>query len=354
LIWINAEDFLICEQEPMWRKKLPIFGLFSTVLVSAMGGLLWAADSSSKNDYPNRAITIIVPWAPAGPSDMLSRIVAGQMSRTLGQNILVENVVGAGGTTAALRVKRAAPDGYTILTGNMGTHAAVVALYPQLGYDPRIDFEPIGIVASAPIVIVGRRDLPPKDFKEFVRYVKANANMLDEGHGGVGSIPFDACLLLNHMLGVRPRLVSFDGAAPAQEALIRGRIDYMCDQTISVVPAVRGGRIKAYAIAAPERSPALPDVPTTAEGGLPQYQLSAWQAMFAPRGVPKTAVEKLNDALVGALEGETVRENLLDLGANIPQGNQRTPQALADLVRNEVDRWTAIIRAAGVDVPPKG
>jgi putative tricarboxylic transport membrane protein len=334
----------------MRSKKIPVVGFFSALLVCAMAGLLWAAEPSSKDsDYPNRAITIIVPWAPAGPSDMLSHIVAGQMSRTLGQKMLVENVVGGGGTTAALRVKRAAPDGYTILTGNMGTHAAAVALSPRLAYDPRIDFEPIGVVATAPIVIVGRRDFPPKDLQEFVRYVQANASKLDEGHGGVGSIPFAACLLLNHMLGVRPRLVSYDGAGPAREALIRGRIDYMCDQTISVVPAVRAGRIKAYAIAAPERSPSLPDVPTTAEGGLPDYQLSAWQAMFAPRGTPKRAVEKLNDALVRALEGETVRENLLDLGASIPQGNQRTPQGLADLVRNEVDRWTAIIKAAGVE-----
>lgn len=335
----------------MRRKSISVVGFFLTLFVSSIGGLLWAAEPGSKDlDYPNRAITIIVPWAPAGPSDMLSRIVAGQMSRTLGQKILVENVVGAGGTTAALRVKRAAPDGYTILTGNMGTHAAAVALYPKLGYDPRADFEPIGILASAPIVIVGRRDFPPKDLKEFVRYVKANAHKLDEGHGGVGSIPFTACLLLNHMIGVKPRLVSYDGAAPAQEALIRGRIDYMCDQTLSVVSAVRAGRIKAYAIAAPERSPALPDVPTTAEGGLPDYQLSAWQAMFAAKGVPKAIVEKLNDALVRALEGETVRENLLDLGANIPEGDQRTPQALADLVKKEVARWTSVVKAAGFDL----
>ena len=172
----------------MRRKSISVVGFFSTLLVSAMGGLLWAAEPGSKDrDYPNRAITIIVPWAPGGPSDTLSHIMAGHMSRTLRQQILVENVVGVGGTTASLRVKRAAPDGYTILMGNMGTHAAAVALYPQLGYDPGTDFEPIGIVASAPIVIMGRRDLPPKDLKEFVRYVKANAYKLDEGHGGVGS-----------------------------------------------------------------------------------------------------------------------------------------------------------------------
>jgi tripartite-type tricarboxylate transporter receptor subunit TctC len=148
------------------------------------------------------------------------------------------------------------------------------------------------------------------------------------------------------MLGVRPRLVSYDGAAPAREALIRGRIDYMCDQTINFVPSVRAGRVKAYAVAAAERCPALPDVPTTAEGGLPEYQLSAWQAMFAPRGVPKTVIEKLNEALVRALGDDTVRDSLLDLGAHIPQGDQRTPQALADLVKKEVARWTSVVKAA--------
>jgi tripartite-type tricarboxylate transporter receptor subunit TctC len=350
LIWINIEAFLICEQITMWRKALPTFAVFSTLLVVGMGGLLRAAEPTSKdNDYPNRTITIIVPWAPGGPSDMLSRIVASGMSRTLRQQILVENVVGAGGTTAALRVKRAPPDGYMILTGNTGTHAAVVALYPQLGYDPRTDFEPIGILAIAPIVIVARRDFPPKDLKEFVRYLKANAHKLDEGHGGIGSIPFTACLVLNHMIGVRPRLVSYDGAAPAMEALVRGRIDYMCDQTINAVPQVRGKRVKAYAVAAPERNPALPDVPTTAEGGLPEYQLSAWQAMFAPKGVPKTVIEKLNDALVRALDDEAVRDNLLDLGASIPEGDQRMPQALADLMKKEIARWKSAVKAAGMD-----
>jgi tripartite-type tricarboxylate transporter receptor subunit TctC len=333
------------------RRHIPIAGFFSMLAVAAGGGPLWAAEpSSTRTDYPNRAITIIVPWAAAGPSDTLSRLVAGHMSRTLGQKILVENVVGAGGTAAALRVKRAAPDGYTILTGNTGTHGAAVSLYPKLGYDPRTDFEPIGIVATAPIVILGRRDFPPKDLKEFVSYVKANAYKLDEGHGGVGSIPYTACLLLNHMLGVTPRLVPHDGAAPAMEALIRGRIDYMCDQTINAVPQVRAGRVKAYAIAAPERSPALPDVPTTTEGGLPEYQLSAWQAMFAPKGVPKTIVEKLNDALVAALGDDIVRARLLELGADIPQEDQRTPQALADRVKKEVDRWSSIIRAVCMEL----
>jgi tripartite-type tricarboxylate transporter receptor subunit TctC len=263
--------------------------------------------------------------------------------------VLTENVVGGGGTTAALRVKRSAPDGYTLLLGNMGTHAAVVALYAQLGYHPGSDFEPIGLVASAPIVIVARRDFPPKDFKEFVSYLRANAHKLDEGHAGIGSIPFAGCLLLNQMLGVRPRLVSFDGAGPAREALIRGQIDYMCDQIVNVVPSVRAGRMKAYAVAAPERSPVLPEVPTTAEEGLPEYQLSAWQGLFAPKGVPKPIVEKLNSALVSTLDEEAVRDSLLDLGASLPQGDQRTPQALAELLQKEAVRWTSIAKAAGFE-----
>jgi tripartite-type tricarboxylate transporter receptor subunit TctC len=251
------------------------------------------------------------------------------------------------GTVAALRTKRAAPDGYRLLTGNTGTHAAAVALYPNLAYDPRTDFEPIGVLASAPIVILGRRDFPPRDLKEFVSYVQKNATRLDMGHGGVGSIPFIACLVLNHLLDVTPRLVPYDGAAPSREALAHGRLDYMCDQSVSAVPAVRAGSIKAYAIAAPERSPALQDVPTTGEAGLPEFQLAPWQALFAPKGVPKPVVKKLNDALVKALEDAAVRERLRDLGATIPSPDQRTPQALSDLVAKEVDAWTAIIKEVG-------
>jgi tripartite-type tricarboxylate transporter receptor subunit TctC len=330
-------------------SRILIFRVLSVVLVSSMSGLLCATEPSSKEiDYPDRAITVLVPYAAGGPSDTLTRIVTDHMSRTLRQQIKVESIVGAGGTTAALRVKRAAPDGYTILTGNMGTHGAAVGLYPKLAYDPRTDFEPIGILAIAPIIILGRKDLPPKDLREFVLYLKANAYKLEEGHGGVGSIPFIACLLLNHILGVSPQLVPYDGVEPSIQALVHRQVDYMCVQTVDAVPQVRAGRVKAYGIAAPERSPALPDVPTTKEGGLPEYQLSAWQGMFVPKGVPTAVVEKLNAALVRALDDETVRERMLDLGVNIPHADQRTPQALADLVKREVDRWTSFVKAAGI------
>jgi tripartite-type tricarboxylate transporter receptor subunit TctC len=329
----------------MWRRLA-----ISFAIVVCGSGLLWGgADDldSSGNGFPNRSITIVVPWSLGGPSDILARTVAAHMSRTLGQTVIVENNAGLGGTLATLHMKRAAPDGYRLLIGNTGTHAAAVALYPNLAYDPRKDFEPIGVVATAPIVILGRKNFPPQDLKEFVDYVRANAPKLDMGHGGVGSIPFIACTALNNTLGVAPRLIPYDGAGPSEDALARGRIDYMCDQSISAVSNVRTGRVKAYAIAAPERSSALPDVPTTGEAGLPEFQLSPWQTLFAPKGVPKVVVEKLNDALGKALDDNAVRERLSDLGAVIPPPDQRTPQALANLVKLEVDRWTAIIKAAG-------
>ncbi len=328
------------------RGRLAVLVFFSLLLAAGVE-CLWAAETHSAADYPNRAITIIVPWSAGGPTDTVSRIVASHMSATLKQKVLVENVVGGGGLNALLRAKRAAPDGYTILTGNTGTHAAAVALFPRLAYDPRTDFEPIGVVTSAPVVILSRNNLPPRDLKEFIAYLKANASQLDEAHGGIGSIPFIACLVFNHMLGAKPRLVAYDGAAPALQALVRGRVDYMCDQIVNSADEVRAGKVKAYAIAAPERSPALPDVPTTKEAGLPEYQVSGWHAMFAPRGVPKDIVQKLNHALASALDDETVRSRLLDMGANIPDREQRTPQALAHLVKTEIDRWAPIISETG-------
>jgi tripartite-type tricarboxylate transporter receptor subunit TctC len=230
----------------------------------------------------------------------------------------------------------------------MGTHAVAPALYPQLEYDPRTSFQPIGILARAPVLILGRPDFPPRDLQEFMLYVKANAHKLDEGHAGVGSFPFAACLLLDHILGVRPRVVPHDGGATALAALASGQLDYMCNPATDAVPWVRAGKIKAYAIAAPQRSPVLPEVPTTAEAGLPEYEVSNWQALFAPKEVPAAIVHKLNDALVKALDDQTVRQRLLDLGTSLPERDQRTPQALADLVNVQLHRWKSILQATGL------
>jgi putative tricarboxylic transport membrane protein len=320
-------------------------------LTYALAGLLalgLAAGPAAAQEYPTRPITLIVPFAAGGPTDVISRIVGEHMSRTLGQQIVIENVVGAGGTTASTRAKRANPDGYTLITGHMGTHAASVALYPNLQYHPLNDFEPISMLAGTPVLILAKKDFPPKDLKEFMSYVKANEAKLNMAHAGVGSVSFTSCLLLNGLIGVKPTSIPFQGTGPAMNALVGGQVDYMCDQIVNAVPQINGGTIKAYAIGTPERNPALPNLPTTKEAGLPQFEVSAWNALFAPKGTPKPILDKLNAAAVQALDDETVRKRLLELGSDIPTKEKRTPQSLAQLVKSEIDRWSPVIKAAGV------
>jgi tripartite-type tricarboxylate transporter receptor subunit TctC len=325
-----------------WRLAA---GMLAGLVSSALATVPAAAQAA----YPSRPITVIVPFAAGGPTDTITRIVGEHMSRTLGQQLVVENVVGAGGTTATTRAKRANPDGYTIMTGHMGTHAAAVGLYPNLAYNPVTDFEPIGLIAGTPILILAKKDFPAKDLKEFVTYVKANGSKLNEAHAGVGSVSFTTCLLLNHLLGVKPTRVPYTGTGPSMNALVAGQVDYMCDQIVNAVPQVQGGTIKAYGVATPERNPALPDLATTKEGGLPDYQVSAWNALFAPKGAPKAALDKVTDALNKALDDPAVRKRLLDLGSDIPGPAGRGQQALAAHVKGEIDRWTPIIKAAGVE-----
>ena len=282
--------------------------------------------------YPAKPITLIVPFAAGGPTDVIARIVAEHMSRTLGRPLIVENVAGAGGITATTRGTRASPDGYTIQVGQMGTHAAAVALYPNLAYKPDVDFEPIGMIAGLPIVITARKELPADDLKGFILYVKANAGKVNVAHAGVGSITHTTCLLLHSALGVKPTFVPFTGAAPAMNALLGGQVDYMCNAIPDAVQQVQSGLAKGYAISTAERSPALPNVPTAVEAGLPEFQASAWNALFAPKGTPKPVLEQLTDALGKALDDESVRKRLLDLGCDIPTKSKRGPQPLAALV----------------------
>ena len=317
------------------------------VIVAAMALAFAALPASAQSDYPRRPITLIVPFAAGGPTDVISRIIGEHMSRSLGQPIIIENVVGAGGTTASTRAARAAPDGYTIEMGHMGTHAASVALYPNLAYKPDVDFAPIGLVAGTPVLILGKKDFAPKDLKDFVTYVKANVDKLNMAHAGVGSVSFTTCLLLNSILGVKPTSIPFNGTGPALTALISGQVDYMCDQIVNVVQQVQSGQIKAYGIGTPERNPALPNVPTTKEAGLPEFQAQAWNALFAPKGTPQPILDKLSDALDKALDDEQTRKRLLELGSVLPDKSGRGQQALATLVKSEIDRWTPIIKAAG-------
>ena len=315
----------------------------------AVIGLLWSSSpGAAQADYPNRPITVIVPFAPGGPSDTIARLVSGPMSRQLGQPIVVQNVAGGGGTVGTLRTKRAAPDGYTIMTGQTGTHAAAVAFQPGLPYNPITDFTPVGLLTRMPVVILGRRDFPPNDLKEFISYLRANSHRLEEGHAGPSSISFVACLLLNQMLDVRPRLVPHDGAALVMQALMAGQVDYMCDQLMDAVPAARTKRVKAYAVSSPERSPALQDVPTTSEAGLPNYEVITWIALFGPAGVPKAIQDRLNRAVSMALNDDRVRQQLVASGGDIPDPQQRTPQSLSELVKEDIGRWTAIGKTAGM------
>jgi len=317
-------------------------------LAAGIAMLAGSAGLAAAQDYPTRPITLIVPFAAGGPTDVIARIVGDHMSKTLGQQLVVENVVGAGGTTASTRAMRATNDGYTLIMGHMGTHAASVALYPKLAYHPSKDFEPIGMAAGTPVLILAKKDFPAKDLKEFVEYVKKNEAALNVAHAGVGSVSFTTCLLLNSIMGVKPTTVPYQGTGPAMNALVGGQVDYMCDQIVNAVPQIKGGNIKSYAIATAERNPALPDLPTTTEAGLPQFQASAWNGLFAPKGTPKAVTEKLAAALDKALDDEATRKRLLDLGSDIPGKDRRGPDAFGKLVASEIDRWGPVIKASGV------
>jgi putative tricarboxylic transport membrane protein len=300
--------------------------------------------------YPNRPITLIVPFPPGGSTDVAARIAADHMSRTLGQQIVVQNVSGAGGTTGSTRAMRSDPDGYTILMGQMGTHAAAVALYPNLAYKPAEDFETIGLVTGFPIIIAAKKDFPAKDLKEFVAYVKANSGKLNQAHAGVGSIFFTTCLMLNAIIGAKPTQVPFNGGAPAMNALVGGQVDYMCADIITGGTHHESGAIKVLGIAAAAPNPALPGVPTTTQGGLPEFQVSAWNGFLAPKGTPKPVIDRLADALDKALDDDATRKRMLVLGCDIPEKSRRGPAPFLALIKSEIDRWSPIIKASGAQI----
>ena len=301
--------------------------------------------------YPTRPITMIVPFAAGGGTDVVARIVGEHMSRTLGHQVIIENVPGAGGTTGSIRTMRANPDGHTIEMGHMGTHAVSVSLYPNLAYNPEVDFEPIGMVVEQPFLIVARKDFPPKDLKEFVAYVKSNAEKLNMAHSGVGSNAFNFGLALNSVLGVKPTMVPFNGGGPAANALVGGQVDYGLNPIAEVGSQVQARTIKAYAICAAERSPALPSVPTSNEAGLPEFQASPWYALFAPKGTPQPILDKLTASLDKALDDDNVRKRLVEIGGVIPDKVKRGQQPLAALVKSEMARWTPIIKAGSLGRP---
>jgi len=312
--------------------------VLSLLVLSLVSGI------AAAQPYPSRPVTIIVPFAAGGPTDIIARISGEYFSKALGQQFVVENVAGAGGTTGITRGAQAKPDGYTIMMGHMGTHGAAPALYANLKYDPAKDFTPIGLVAGTPILIVARKDFPAANLKEFIAKVKDPAAKVKQAHAGVGSVSFTTCTLLTSQLGAKSIVAAYRGTGPALNDLVGGQVDYMCDQIVNLVEQVKGGSIRAYAIATPQRSPALPDVPTTKEAGLPGYQVSAWNALFAPKGLPKEIHARLNDTLVKALDDDATRKRLLELGSVIPERAGRSPEALQKLVESEVARWNPILK----------
>jgi tripartite-type tricarboxylate transporter receptor subunit TctC len=314
---------------------------------SIIAALLVLTSAPAVAQYPNRPITVIVPFAAGGPTDVVTRLIGDHMSRTLGQTLVVENVGGAGGTIGMTRAAQAQPDGYTIAVGNMGTQSAAPALYPNLKYDPAKSFAQVGIVNYTPQAIVAKKATAAGNLKELLRYLEANQSKLNYGHAGVGSISHVAGLLFNAKFGLKPNLVPYRGTGPALQDLVAGQIDYMLDQSLNVIPQIKAGTIRVYAIAAPERLESLPDVPTTGEGGI-DFIFSAWNAMVAPHGTPNDIVAKLADALSKALDDPAVQTRYVELGSSAPKAADRGPAGLQKLVESEVARVTPVIKAAGV------
>ena len=308
--------------------------------------LLAGVTTSQADDYPTRSVTVIVPFAAGGPADISGRIVADIFSRHLGQSFVVENVGGAGGTVGSLRAARARADGYTLISGHMGTHAAAPMFYPNLGYDPEKDFEPVGVIAVQPELLAVRKDFPANNLKEFAAYAKAHEKKLNMGHAGVGSVSYLGCLLLNSAIGIHPTLVPFTGTAPVMNAILAGNVDYDCDPILGPLPHIRAGTVKALAIAAKKRSPLLPDVPTSYEQGMPEFDCAPFYAVFAPKGTPKAVIDRLAAALNKGLDEPAVKKRLNDLGAVIPEPDERGPKALAALVHKEIARLKPIVAAA--------
>ena len=295
-------------------------------------------------DYPSRSITMIVPFPAGGASDVVARIVGNQMSKILGQSIIIENVGGAGGTIGSARAAAAAPDGYTLLAAAMGSHVAAPVLTPNIKYDPLADFVPIGITAHSPAVVIARKDFPAKDLKEFIAVLRQQVGAVRQAHGGIGASSHMACLLFTEQIGAKPTLIAYRGSGPALNDLVGGHVDFMCEQSVSVADQVLAGAVKAYAVSAPERLKTLPNVPTAKEAGV-NYEMSVWSGLFAPKGVPPEVIAKLADALDKALDEPVVAETLANLGGSIPAKAERNPAAFDRFVRSEVARWAPILAA---------
>jgi tripartite-type tricarboxylate transporter receptor subunit TctC len=298
-------------------------------------------------DYPTRPVTMIVPFPPGGPTDTYGRIMADYMGKSLGQPVIIENVAGANGTIGVGRVARALPDGYTIEIGQWSTNVVNGAVY-DLPYDLLKDFAPVARLVSGPQLLVASKDLPPKNLKEFIAWLKVEPGKALQGTAGIGSQQHVAGVYFKAATKTEFRFIPYRGAAPAMQDLIGGQIDFMFDQVGDALSAVRSGSIKAYAVTAKARLASAPDIPTTDEAGLPGFYISIWQGVWAPAGTPKAIIDKLNAAAVAAMADPDVRTRFHDLGQDIPLRAEQTPEAFAAFQEAEIEKWWPLIKAAHI------
>jgi tripartite-type tricarboxylate transporter receptor subunit TctC len=319
-------------------------------LVAALVGLMSGAASVAAvaQDWPLRPVTMVVSFAAGGGADVMGRILAQRLSELMGQQVIVENVGGAGGMTGTYRVARAAPDGYQIALGSVGTHAYNQTLYKKPLYNAATDFAPVALLAETPQVLVTRKDLPVSNLPEFIAYAKANQARMQYGSAGTGSPTHLACSLLNSVIGVDVTHIPYRGAAPTMQDLIAGRIDYQCPNTTVALPQIESRGIKAIAILTRDRSPILPDLASTHEQGLTDFEASIWYALFLPKGTPAAVVGKLHDAALATVETPWVRARLKDIGATVVAPERRSPEYLQRFVESEIAKWAVPIRAANI------
>ncbi len=315
-----------------------------------LGSALLAPGIARAQSYPARTVTVLVPFAAGGPTDVIARVYAEFLSRDLGQTFVIENVAGAGGTIGSNKAAKAAPDGYTIQIGQAGTHVSSVGLYKNLGYNPVTDYEHLGLLGDLPQVLVVRKDLPVNDLNEFVNYVKINGDKMNAGTAGPGSSSHMGAAMLNVRLGSKVTLVPYRGTGPAMNDLISGKIDFMVEVSLSAMPMISGGAIRPLAVFRSERVSTLKDVPSTNEFGVQGLDFPVWLGLLAPKGTPPEIVGKLNASIRKATADAGIRARLSPLGLEIPNEATNTPVAFKAFIQSEIDRWVPLIKGAGLQL----
>ncbi len=315
--------------------------------LAAATAMIAAVGTAHAQDYPNKVITVVVPFAAGRPTDTVARLVGQSMSKSLGQQIIIENVGGAGGTLGAARVAKASPDGYTLLLHHIG-QATSVGLYRKLPYDAIGDFEPVGLITDVPMTFVAKADFPAQSMADVVKYVQQNKDKVSYAHAGVGSASHLCGMLFMSAIQAEMQTVSYRGTGPAMNDLLGGQVDLMCDQTTNTTSQIKGGKIKAYSVTTKTRVPSLSDLPTMDESGLKGFEVAVWHGLYAPKGTPKPVIDKLVKALGEALKDPMVVQRFAELGTEPVAPEKVTPDALRAHLKAEIDKWTPVIKAAGV------